>query len=889
MKSGFLTPCFAFGVALSALATGVVSPVQAQQAVPPATPDSEEAAPASSDDIIVTARRIEERLQDVPLSVTALNSEDLDKRAVDNFTDLGKVDPALYSPPSTPRTRFTPYIRGQSPSAGVAAPQAVVTYVAEVPNLQPSFFDLASVQVIKGPQGTLFGETATGGVILFEPKRPSAKVEGYAEFQVGSLNHLAGEAALNIPIAGDRLAVRVSGQIRKRDGYTTILYSQPGLAPSDGDNIDYQAFRVSAVIRPVEDLEIYTYFERAVTKSNGGAGAIHAIYDANLGLRGIPNPTVPTAASVGTAAAAGTVNRFLYFAGYSAPVGRTYLSLLGDRLAQQQLLGPRFATANYDLSLRQDYWAAVNQITWNITDHLTFKNIFGVSQVNTRGSGFQIDGSDLPVIDSTPQVCVPGISPADCRQVGAKQWSNETRLNGDLFDGKLDWQLGFYYRKIPPLLSGPGGNAIILANPSGGAQAAAICTGTYGLPAGTTCSQLSETLSTTHAVYGQATYEVVDGLSLTAGYRRTWDYLKTRTIAGPVYDFAFNGQTIRRSVLGTQPLPNSLEVVTEVPRKHYDTYTFGADWKINDDLMVYVAHRKGHKTGGVNPGIAIGDPQRFFGPETVTDWEAGIKGSFDLGGLRVRSDLALFSGNYSDIQRRTSTQIGGTLFVVVGNVAKARIRGIEWSLNLAASDYFDVNFQYALLDAKFVDYKELTTCAADITPTGCGNFITANAANPALQQLLSQIQVQIDHVGGTKTANGVTDTFKADRMTGSPKHRFTIQPTVRLGFITPTLEGASLSAVISYQSTAVSGDANYSLLIPEKDLLIPSRTMVDLRFDWKNFAQTAGVNFDLFASVTNLFDNTPIINRGTFINLCSCVTNNYAEPRVVYGGVRARF
>src|SRR6202008_2859858 len=103
-------------------------------------------------------------LQDVPLSVTAFSGEELDKRVINNFTDLGKVDPALYSPPSTPRTRFTPYIRGQSPGAGVAAPQAVVTYVAEAPNIQPTFFDLASVQVIKGPQGTLFGETATGGV-----------------------------------------------------------------------------------------------------------------------------------------------------------------------------------------------------------------------------------------------------------------------------------------------------------------------------------------------------------------------------------------------------------------------------------------------------------------------------------------------------------------------------------------------------------------------------------------------------------------------------------------------------------------------------------------------------------------------------------------------------
>jgi iron complex outermembrane receptor protein len=873
---------FLAGVAFGAVALRPTT-VQAQDT--PAAERDVGAAATSAGDIVVTARRVEERLQDVPLSVTAFGADELDKRVINNFTDLGKVDPALYSPPSTPRTRFTPYIRGQSPGAGVAAPQAVVTYVAEAPNLQPSFFDLSNVQVIKGPQGTLFGETATGGVILFEPKRPSDRLEGYAEFQAGTYNHIFGEMALNVPIIGDRFAVRVAGQIRKRDGFTKIIYSQPNLQSKYADNTDYQAFRVSAVVRPIDDLEIYTYFERAVTKSNGSSILLHAIYDANLGARGIPNPTVPTAASVGTAAAAGSVNRFLYMTGYSAPVGRSYLSLLGDRLVQQQQLGPRAFTANYDLSLEQEAWQLVNQVTWNITDTISFKNIFGISQVNSRGSGFHIDGTDLPIIDSTPQVCVQGISPNDCMTPGSKNWSNETRLHGTVFDDKLDWQVGFYYRKIPPLLSGPGGTAIILAAPTGGEQSASVCTGTYGLPTGTRCSQLSKALSETYAAYGQATYKVIDGVSLTAGFRRTWDYLKTTTVAGPVYETTFNGQAIRQSVLGTKPLPNSLESVTEVPRSHYDTYTLGADWKITDDVMAYVTHRKGHKTGGVNATFAPTDPLRFFGPESVTDWEFGLKAGFEAGPLRIRSDIAVFSGDYSDIQRRTSTQINGQLFVLIANVAKARIRGIEWSLNVAASDYFDVNLQYALLDAKFRDYKEVTNCAADITPTGCGILIAGGASSATL----AATRVDIDHVGGTKTANGRTDTFKPDRMTGSPKNRFTIQPTVHLGFLSPKFEEASLSAVIAYQSTSVSGDANYSLLIPEKDLLIPSRTLVDLRFDWKNFASTDGVSFDMFASATNVFNKTVVITRQTFINLCSCVNNGFNEPRVIFGGVRARF
>src|SRR5262249_728905 len=100
---------FLAGVAFGAIALRPGAG-QAQDTQPAAARDDSSAATGSGD-IVVTARRVEERLQDVPLSVTAFGAEELDKRVINNFTDLGKVDPALYSPPSTPRTRFTPYIR----------------------------------------------------------------------------------------------------------------------------------------------------------------------------------------------------------------------------------------------------------------------------------------------------------------------------------------------------------------------------------------------------------------------------------------------------------------------------------------------------------------------------------------------------------------------------------------------------------------------------------------------------------------------------------------------------------------------------------------------------------------------------------------------------------
>jgi iron complex outermembrane receptor protein len=861
-RSGFLA-----GIALGALASLQATPVLAQDGPGAA---AGEPSPASGD-IVVTARRVEERLQDVPLSVTAFGREELDQRAIERATDLVKLDPALFVPPGTPATRFSPYIRGQSPGAGAAAPESVVIYVAEAPKITPTFYDLANIQVIKGPQGTLFGETATGGVILFGPQRPTSTLGGYLEAQVGNFHYAQAEGALNIPILQDLWSVRVAGQIRKRDGYTRILYSQPVAGKSDADNIDYRAFRVSSLITPANNFSIYTLYEQTRTKSNGTGTTLHAVYNATAFLGSVPNPNPSTPAG------AVTSNRFLYFAGYNAPANRSYVSLLQDRLVQQQALGPRAFTANYDLSLRQDTWALINQVEWNITDHITFKNISAISQVNSRGTGFQIDGTDLPIIDSTAQVCVQGISPKDCKTHGPKTWSSETRLNGDLFDGNLNWQAGFYYRKIPGVLSGPSGTVIIASSPTSIPLSAARCLNDYGIPAGTACTELSRTMSETYAGYGQVTYKIIPSVSLTAGYRRTWEYLRTTTVAGTFNTVPFNGQAIPQSVLGTDPLPGSREIVSEVPRQHYDTYTLGADWKIADDLMVYATRRKGHKTGGYNPGFTIGDPLRFYGPESVTDWEVGFKGAVDLGGIRITSDLALFTTDYSNIQRRTSTQVNGTLLVIVANVAKARIRGLEWSANLAASDWFNVSLQYSYLDAKFRDWKDTASCASDLTATGCGGI-----PNPAALVLT-------DHVAGTKTANGVTDHFTPDLFGNTPKHRLVVQPALGFGFLSPKLEGITLSATVSYLSSSASTDSNYSLLIPKKDLLQPGRTLVDLRLDWKNVMERDGIKVDLYLSATNVFDKLAISNRATFINLCGCVTDQFTEPRMVFGGARVRF
>ena len=221
-------------------------------AVPALAQDAQGAEGGSASDIVVTARRIEERLQDVPISITVFSQEQLTNRNIASSTDL-----AAYTPSLAVNSRYGPdkssfAIRGFSqdlntlPSVGV--------YFAEVvaPRLNSnitsgngagpgSMFDLQNVQVLKGPQGTLFGRNTTGGSILLVPRRPTDKLEGYVEGTYGNYDAMRVQAVLNIPLA-DTFKVRLGVERYKRDGY---LRNVSGIGPDDFNDVNYFAARLS--------------------------------------------------------------------------------------------------------------------------------------------------------------------------------------------------------------------------------------------------------------------------------------------------------------------------------------------------------------------------------------------------------------------------------------------------------------------------------------------------------------------------------------------------------------------------------------------------------------------------------------------------------------------
>lgn len=236
-----LRALFNCSAAVFALGFGFGSPAQAQVAE-----GAQESLPPP---IIVTAQRREENLQDVPIAATALLGDQLDDKAVQSLEDLQFAAPSV----SITDQGLTQSVnlRGIGIASGSpAVANGVATYIDGI--FQPpivtssSFYDIASIEVLRGPQGTLVGSNSTGGAIFINTANPSTRgVEGYLKATVGSYDLVGGEGAVNLPVSDD-FALRVAGFVRQRDSY----YTDVGPFENEPDSLDEKAVRVGMLWQP---------------------------------------------------------------------------------------------------------------------------------------------------------------------------------------------------------------------------------------------------------------------------------------------------------------------------------------------------------------------------------------------------------------------------------------------------------------------------------------------------------------------------------------------------------------------------------------------------------------------------------------------------------------
>ena len=385
-------------------ATPISPAPQAVTATAAPAPQDAPAEPAASSameqDVVVTARRREERLQDVPIAITALSGEALAERGLRTTEDLRLAVPSLQVSPSPFGSAVPGYtLRGQRQLESlITQDPSVGIYFADVVQQRPhgtnaALYDLASVQVLKGPQGTLFGRNTTGGAVLFLPNKPSDQFGGSIEAGIGNYGLYTATGVLNVPVS-DTLAVRAAGRITRRDGYNLNLTTGQR---TDDERSESGRFSVSW--RPSDvvtnDL-VLNYFH----EDDAGTGF------ATVGIRGPGDPIQPNSPAAQTPGAIAAVARQL---------ARSNHLIENDQPS----------------SAKVETFGIANTTTIAATDNTQIKNIFGYRHVESR---ITADFDGLPVfLFHTANL------------LKTTQFTNELQILGNFGSDRFNYIGGVYY------------------------------------------------------------------------------------------------------------------------------------------------------------------------------------------------------------------------------------------------------------------------------------------------------------------------------------------------------------------------------------------------------------------------------------------------------------
>jgi iron complex outermembrane receptor protein len=648
----------------------IASPVAAQEG----NADGQAATGNIGGDIVVTARRREELAQDTPVAVSVVSAERLESAGVQNIMDLTKLVPGVNFSFQNSVVSTSLSVRGQSRGPSGDAQPSVVSYINEVPTAPtlsaiPSY-DLSSIQVLKGPQGTLFGRNTTAGAVLVTTNRPKYEMGASVNATFGSYNWQEVTGVLNIPIIEDAVAVRFAGNINRRDGFTEVV-NHPGKR-MNGQDID--SYRISLLLEPAHWLSNITVYES--NKYN------------LLNTGSVLNSYTPR----------GTVDFVPYYNGTFGslvpllPCNGAAVCNISVAASRQAAAGPYKAWLTIPPSGEGRAQSLINTTTLS-WDWGQLKNIFGYRKISIANFG-DSDGTEAPIIGAAGRT-------------NARQISNELQLSGESFDNALTWIAGVF---------------AIDSRPSGPNQVSLQTFAAPGVPfnspvfPGNSPSPLTAPFygafgasvffrSESHAGYGQINYKLdhlipaLAGVSIDLGARHTKDKSSVCSIPG-----------IR--VIDPLPLESACPATTLASTKSSKTtYTLGLNWKATDNVLAYVVTRSGYRAGGINAPVLGGTltPFQSFEPQSVRDVELGLKTSWKIGGMPGILNIAAYDSRYKKMQQNIT--LGAALQTAVGpdgdsnptnnpinaslvvNVGDATIRGLEIDfgieplpgLNLAAS------------------------------------------------------------------------------------------------------------------------------------------------------------------------------------------------------------
>lgn len=674
----------------TALVAAIATPAMAQEAA--AASAEAEQAPLDSGDIIVTAQRREERLSKVPVSVVAFGADVLKTRVINSEQDMGSLVPGLLVKNGQNSNQLSFSMRGQTLDPFSGTSPAVLTYVNEAPyipnNTATSLFDLASIQVLKGPQGTLFGRNATGGAVLYSTPMPGNELKGYLTLRAGERNSFQAQGAIDLPIATDKLAVRLAFDYTKADGYIKNVNTGNTLGDKNS-----KSGRITVVLTPTETIKNTLLVQYSDVRGSEGTGNLYNYYTmGGIGSQRINNGISSTLNTNGFALTStlDTVYNVL-----SGSIRNTQGNFIGDsNLTPGPAYGPgRFpggvagyaawSRANpykiwleFDLPHKARNTYVTNTTEIEASDTATIKNIFSYMKGYSRTPG-NLAGGPFGALwlynKPNNTTGLSGEGGPGGQTFKSEYISEELQIQGSLDEGRLDYTAGVYYSKVKRF-------EIIPVNV--GSDLDPVTAAPFGLPADIDYTYHARNSS--KAVYAQVNYKVTDRLTAVLGGRYTWENVSLAQAPGNVF-----GDT------------------TYIPQKRKlsaPAWTASLQYQIDDDNMIYLSQRGSFRAGNFNGTVApvIAAPNtNFFRNEYVKDLEFGYKFNGSIGGLRSHLNTAIYHSIVKKGQHAVYAVIQGNPAGFTLNVPEAKITGVEVDGGIGLASWLDLSFNLAYTDARY--------------------------------------------------------------------------------------------------------------------------------------------------------------------------------------------
>ncbi|PNQ01799.1 TonB-dependent receptor [Sphingobium sp. SA916] len=819
-----------------ASASFIASTASAQDAAQPVA-DSAEQATARGEVIIVTARRRAETAQEVPLAISVIRGDSIEATGNFNVVKLQQLAPTLQVYTTNPRNTSV-NIRGLGVPFGLTSDgfeQGVGIYVDDVYNSRVAaatfdFLDVAQVEVLRGPQGTLYGKNTTAGAINITTNQPTFDFEGRAELTVGNLNYKQAKAAISGPLS-DTIAARIAVAATSRRGTIYNVTSDRWI--NEQDNL---GIRGQLLFKPTDNF--------------------------SLTLSGDYSKQDPECC--------GTV--FVRVGTTQRPITRQYDELVKAINANPN---PAYPGRNYAVPSRNPY----DRLT-DLDSNLNAGNKIGGVSARIKwdvGPGTLTSVTAWRFWDWKPENDrdFTGLSVVSKSQNPSQQdqYSQEFRYNYE--SQKIDFVVGLFGFKQRIDTQGTEQQGADASRWSlTGANA-----GNPSILQGLTATNTQWLKSTSAALFGQLSWKVTDALTIQPGARLNYDkksgfYQRVVTTgSGAVINSCAPTATQGNAVLTAQCGVYQPQLSAPSDSAWNFTYDFNVNYKIAQDILAYATYAKSFKTLGINQnGLPLNSDNTVnyavgtVKPERVNHFEVGLKTQF--WDRRATFNLTAFRTEIENFQATVNGGQFGTTRGYLANADKVRSQGIEADFKVVASDRFTAYANGAYTDAKYVKF-----CNAPPPPELSGGSSTGIAVTGRCTYTGTP--------GSAATANQVSPPFvdiSGERLPGVSKWAFSYGAEYNIPVTLLDKDGQLYLGVDGNYRSHWNSNASPSIYTEVKGYALT------------NFrAGFRGEGFDIFGWVRNAFDVNYIENLQVAPGNTGLIAGQPGDPQTWGGTIKFSF